>query len=130
VDAVEAVDSWSARELAHAPGAGLFMQLTERSGDRRVAVRGRVLVDQRCVRAAVAQPGHQLLRRGTGDGRQGCGEMAQVVEAHARQPQVGPGRDPVTLKVAPRQVSTASTGEQQRVGPRCLPSLHVTLKRR
>ena len=86
------------------PGADEGLAHGRRDGI--VPLPGCVLVDHRCPRAGVAHPFHQLAKASARGCCQGVPGMPQIVQVHARQPDLIASLDPQITKVRPAKSAT------------------------
>jgi hypothetical protein len=83
--------------------------------DGIVSLPGRVLVDHRCPRAGVAHPFHQLAKASARGRRQSVPGMPQIVQVHARQPDLIASLDPQVTEVRPAKSATLRADKDKAV---------------
>jgi hypothetical protein len=97
-------------------GGRVTSQLVQGGGEGGLPVGHDALVAQRYSRRGVADALHQLLGGRAGDGREGPGRVAQVVDAQPVQADLADGGEPhQPAEAAAGQVLAADAGEHQPV---------------
>src|SRR5581483_5347575 len=102
-------------------------QAVDAVGDRLVALGCRVLVAERSPRARVAEPVHQFLRARARGGGHRAGDVPEVVQANAVEPERPTHPRPLTLPGAQPERTAARSGEDVRVRLGCDPPVEVRL---